>query len=361
MTTTSFGKVTLPKPDASELDIPGTDFDTELPSWLDDKPRSLAVDRVLAAIVTFAPPIAFAVALYLHFSGIAPITSIELTLWLVLHLLALTGVELGFHRLFSHHSYKASRGVKIGMAVLGSLAFQGPPIWWAATHRKHHRYSDRPGDPHSTYVMPHDGATYNKGLFQLLRGVLHSHIGWIWVAASMRPVGWGSYVRNLYRDKDLYRVHLLYPYILASGFVVPAVIGGLLHGTWMGVLTGFLWGGFVRIFFMNHLTYWTVNSLAHSVGARPYVTADQSTNSVPILLAIPTLGQSYHNNHHAFPYSARMTHEWYQIDLGLGILKVLELFGQVSDMKAPTREAIEKKRNLTKKRTLKTATPNNQG
>ena len=195
--------------------------------------------------------------------------------------------------------------------------------------------------------MPHDGAPPNVGWFALSRGFIHSHVGWIWNPYSTRFIGWSGYVRNLYRDKDLYRIHLWYPYILASGFVLPAIAGGLLHGTWRGVLTGFLWGGFVRVFFMNHLSYWGINSLSHSIGARPYLTADRSTNSIPILFAVPTLGQSYHNNHHAFPYSARMQHHWYELDLGFLVLRALEAFGLVSDLKQPTAEARERKRMRT--------------
>ncbi|HET8932547.1 MAG TPA: fatty acid desaturase [Polyangiales bacterium] len=331
-------------PDESELDIPGADPESEPVPVGVEGPAKRTVDRVLASIVTCAPPLAFAFALYLHFAGIVRITWIEIALMLLFQALAVTGVEVGYHRLFSHGSFKASRGVKITLAVLGSLGFQGPVIWWAAVHRKHHRYSDRPHDPHSNYIMPYPDAAWNKGLFAMVRGFVHSHVGWIWTPASTRFIGWSGYVRNLYRDKDLFKIHLMYPYILASGFILPGILGGLLHGSWLGVGTGVLWGGFVRVFFMNHLSYWGINSLSHSIGPRPYLTADRSTNSVAILFAVPTLGQSYHNNHHAFPYSARMQHRWYELDLGWWLLRTLERFGQVSNLKQPTAEAMDRKR-----------------
>lgn len=342
---THFSESLLSSPDASELDIPGEDLSAEaLPVGVTDEPARRAVDRGLATVVTFVPPLAFALVLYLHYTGWARITLIDVAIYATMHLLAIAGVEVGYHRLFAHGSYKASRVVKMALAICGSFAFQGPVIWWAAVHRKHHRYSDRPSDPHSIYIKPDGREDYNQGILQHMLGFVHSHVGWIWTPHSTRFSGWGTYVRNLYRDKDLFRIHLYYPYFLAAGFVLPAIAGGLLHGTWKGVLTGFLWGGFVRVFFTNHLSYWTINTLSHSVGPRPFRTADHSTNSIPLLFAVPTLGQSYHNNHHAFPYSSRMTYHWYELDLGLVILKTLEAFGLVWDLRAPTAAAKELKR-----------------
>lgn len=335
----------LAVPDASELDIPGDDLSqVPLPAGVREEPQRRTVDWSLAIVVTFFPPLAFALVLYLHLIGWARITAIDIGIYALMHVLAVAGVEVGYHRLFAHGSYKANRAVKIALAICGSFAFQGPVIWWAAVHRKHHRYSDRPSDPHSIYIKPDGRKEYNQGFLQLALGFLHSHVGWIWTPASTRFPGWATYVRNLYRDKDLFRIHYFYPYFLAAGFVIPAILGGLLHGSWKGALMGFLWGGFVRIFFTNHLSYWTINTLSHSVGPRPFLTADRSTNSIAWLFAIPTLGQSYHNNHHAFPYSSRMKYHWYELDLGLWLLKALARFGWVTDMREPTPEAIEKKR-----------------
>jgi len=339
---------TLAAPDEIELDIPGSEPEAAQPSGIIDRARSRPVDRVLATLVTFGPPLAAALTVYLHLTGWARLTWIEITCWLSIHALAVTGVEVGFHRLFTHGSYKATRSVRVALAIMGSMAFQGPVIWWCAVHRKHHRHSDRPADPHSIYIKPDGRTDYNRGILSLARGFLHAHMGWIWVPESTRFVGWGSYVRNLYQDKDLFRIHVQYPYWLALSFLIPTVLGGALHGTWQGAFMGFLWGGFVRVFIMNHLTYWTINSVSHSVGRRPYLTADRSTNSIPLLFAIPTLGQSYHNNHHAFPSAAAMRHEWYEFDLGLIILRCLSWLGLVYDLRVPTEE--QKKRKRTKKR-----------
>jgi stearoyl-CoA desaturase (Delta-9 desaturase) len=142
----------------------------------------------------------------------------------------------------------------------------------------------------------------------------------------------------------------LYYFIwLSLGFLIPTVLGGVIHGTWKGALMGFLWGGFVRIFFNNHLTYWTINSLSHSVGQRHYVTADHSSNSLELLLGLPTLGQSYHNNHHAFPMSSKMSHAWYEVDIGHGLLWLFERAGWVTDRRYPSaRQMIIKSQDSTR-------------
>lgn len=332
-------------PDSSELDIPGNEPDfIELPKAIRTGPENRFVDKFLAVIVTFAPPLAFILALYLHFTGWYQISWIEIFVLVLMHCLAVAGVELGFHRLFAHRSYRASRPVKIALAGLGSMGFQGPVIWWASVHRKHHRYSDRPNDPHSIYIKPDGRTEYNKGFWQLFLGFVHSHIGWIWTPHSIRFEGWNQYVSDLYRDKDLLRIHMDYIYWLAAGFIIPAIIGGLLHGSLQGAFLGLLWGGFVRVFTMNHLSYWSINTLSHSVGPRPYKTADYSTNSIPLLFAIPTFGQSYHNNHHAFPFSWRMGYEWYEVDVGTMVLKVLHKFKLIDNLREPSLELRNSKR-----------------
>jgi stearoyl-CoA desaturase (Delta-9 desaturase) len=336
-------------PDALELDIPGAaPIAAKFAGRPHDQPANRLVDRVFAIIVTFAPPLTFALAVWLHVTGRMQVSAIEVGIMLVTWSLAVAGVELGFHRLFAHKSYHCHRSVKCALAILGSLAFQGPVIWWAAVHRKHHRHSDRPGDPHSMYLMPND-TTYRSGVWWRIRGFVHAHIGWIWTPSSIRFARWSGYVNDLYRDPDLMRVHMYYFYILAAGFMVPASAGGLLHGSWQGAIAGFMWGGFIRIFFMNHLTYWGINTLSHSIGSRPFNTADRSSNSIPILFAVPTLAQSYHNNHHAFPFSSRMAYAWYELDLGHYILSALKRVGLVFKRRYPTREMIARKQTRARK------------
>ena len=292
------------------------------------------LDSRLAYVVTCAPPIGFAVAMIMVALGY-PVTKVEISLWLSFHILALIGVEVGFHRLFSHRSFRAAKPVRVGLAALGSLAFQGPVIWWAATHRRHHQYSDKPGDPHSPNLQ-------GTGFRAWWRGMFHAHMGWLFIQESTRAVGWDRYTPDLYKDKAIFRVHMGYFYLLALGFVLPAIIGGLIHGSWMGAFLGFLWGGLVRIFFMNHVFYWCINSVTHRLGTRPFDGNDLSTNN--IWIAIPTLGQSWHNNHHAFPNSAIMTVKWWELDIGGILIRCLQALGLVWDVKTPTPQQIQAKR-----------------
>jgi stearoyl-CoA desaturase (delta-9 desaturase) len=329
---------TAPVPDEIELDIPGEEPErVNLGDAFDETPRRQPIDTALASFNTFAPPLATLAAVYLHMSGWYRVSWIEISILLVMHFAAVTGVEVGYHRLFAHASFKCSRGVKIGLAVLGSFAFFGPVIWWSYVHRKHHRFSDRPGDPHSMYL-------FGDSFWAKARGFWHAHLGWIWTPASIRAPGWRSYVRDLYRDPDLLRLQVNYVWLLALGFLLPTLAGALLHRSLQGAFLGFLFGGPVRMFSTNHLTYFGINTFSHSIGARPFQTADKSTNSIPLLFAIPTLGQSYHNNHHAFPSSWRMKHHWYELDPGAWILRGLRAVGLAWGFKEPSREAVARKR-----------------
>jgi stearoyl-CoA desaturase (delta-9 desaturase) len=323
------------QPDELELEIPGGEESLQqLNPEVRDESQKRLVDSAFAVIVTYVPPASFALALGLWWSGWYEITWVEIGCMLLMWTLAVAGIELGYHRLFSHGAFKATPGLRAALAIMGSFAFQGPVIWWAAVHRKHHRHSDRPGDPHSMYWFP-DGTPVPNTLMGRFRGFMHSHMGWIATPDSIRSPGWGRYVRDLYRDKSIFRIHMYYFIWLGLGFVIPAVLGGLAHGSWKGAFLGFLWGGFVRIFMMNHLSYWGINTLSHSIGPRPYVTADYSTNSIAVLFAVPTFGQSYHNNHHAFPTSSKMSHRWYELDVGHGVLWACERLGWVSERRYP--------------------------
>ncbi len=317
-----------------ELDV--ADACAAVPSGVDRTTESTrSVDLILAAIVSFAPPLAFCLAMWLWYAGVHAPTWIDLFVMLAINFFSLAGVELGFHRLFAHRSYKAHRSIKIALAALGSMGFQGPPIWWASIHRKHHRYSDQPGDPHSMYLYDKDGKF-------TWRGALHAHIGWVWTGRSVGQGGFARYARDLYLDRDIFWIHMHYFYFLLAGFLIPGIVASLLYGSWEGFAWGILWGGFIRIFFMNHLTFWCINSVTHGVGRRDYDTSDHSTNFAP--LALLTLGQSWHNNHHAFPISAVMSHQPWQLDPGAWILHGLRRIGLVTDMNLPTPEAILKKR-----------------
>ena len=284
------------------------------------------LDRRLAWVVSLAPIFGFIVAMILWAIGYPPSWT-DLLVWLIMHTLILIGVEVGFHRHFAHRSYKSHPAIRVILAVLGSMAFQGPVIWWAATHRRHHNFSDKPGDPHSPHL-------HGPGFWPFVRGQFHAHMGWLFVSESTRAIGWDRYVNDLYRDRAIFKVHTLYFYWLLMGFLIPAIVGGLVSGTLMGAFLGFLWGGFVRVFMMNHVFYWCINSVTHTFGTRPFRSDDQSTNN--IWLAIPTLGQSWHNNHHAFPSSAFMGLRWWELDLGGLVIHMLQKVKLVWDAKRPS-------------------------
>lgn len=298
-------------------------------------PSTRPVDLALAFAVTFLPPLGFIVGLYYW----RQISWVEILCWLTMHGASLIGVELGFHRLFSHRAYRPHRALKIILAAMGSMAFQGPAIWWASIHRRHHQHSDMEGDPHSMYLYGGEGKF-------TWRGALHAHIGWIW---SKRSIGRGGYVslaRELYQDRDILWIHMHYAYFLLAGFLLPGFAAGLIHSTWQGAALGILWGGFIRVFIMNHLTYWCINSVTHGVGKVAYLTGDRSTNFMP--LTIFTLGQSLHNNHHAFPSSAVMAHRRNEIDPGGWLLYLLKRVRLVTDMVLPSEAAIDAKYSQTR-------------
>lgn len=278
------------------------------------------VDLVLASIVTYLPPAAFVLGLWLWYLGVLVPGAVEWVTLVVMQALTILGIELGYHRLLSHGSYRAHRAVKMGLIGLGSMAFQGPVIWWVSIHRKHHRFPDKPGDPHSMYVHGERGEW-------TARGAVHAHLGWLRSPGSIGKGGFADLAGDLYKDRDLFWMHMHYMGFLVATFAIPTIIGAVAHGTLKGALGGLLWGGFIRIFFSNHLTFWCINSVLHGVGRRPYATSDKSTNFA--LLSLFTWGQGWHNNHHAYPAAAVMGHKPWELDPGAWVLFFLRKLGLV--------------------------------
>jgi stearoyl-CoA desaturase (delta-9 desaturase) len=306
--------------------------------------KKSTAETVISALVTIAPPLAFIAAIYLQAIGWYRITWFEITLAMVFHFIGIAGIEIGFHRLFSHNSFVPVRGVKIAFAIMGSMGFQGPLIWWAAMHRRHHRFTDKENDPHSPHFKSNGDSFEDQGLGKRIMGFFHAHMNWVWQSESIQFDVWKTYVKDLYRDKDLFFIHVTYLYWLALGLILPGLVGLVYYGSLKGFLIGTLWGGLVRIFFSNHLSYWFINSAAHTFGSRQFETNDRSTNSVPLLLALPTLGQNYHNNHHAFPFSGKMSYRGCEFDLGYGVLWLLKAGRLVKDIKLPSEDQLAKKR-----------------
>jgi stearoyl-CoA desaturase (delta-9 desaturase) len=239
--------------------------------------------------------------------------------WQDLVVLAITyaltglGITVGFHRLFTHRSFKTTRGVRAVLAVLGSMAVEGSVIEWVATHRKHHSYSDQLGDPHS----PHVGRS--PGWRGVLRGLVHAHIGWMFRGKDMANPA--RYAKDLLADRDLRFISRTFPLWVAVGLAVPFGLGVALTGSIVGGLTGLLWGGLVRVFLLHHATF-SINSLCHVFGRRPFATGDESRNLA--WLAPLAFGEAWHNNHHAFPTSARHGLRRWQVDPGAWVIAGLE-------------------------------------
>jgi stearoyl-CoA desaturase (delta-9 desaturase) len=249
-------------------------------------------ERVVRTLVVGVPPIALGVAAWLAWGG--ALHWQDLAVLAITYTLSGLGVTVGFHRLFTHRSFKTTRALRAVLAVLGSMSVQGPVIEWVATHRKHHCFSDQPGDPHS----PHAGR--GPGWRGALRGLAHAHVGWMFRGEDMANPR--RYAKDLLADRDVRFISRTFPLWVVVGLAVPFGLGVALTGSVVGGLTGLLWGGAVRILLLHHATF-SINSLCHFFGRRPFATGDESRNLA--WLAPIAFGEAWHNNHHAFPTSAR--------------------------------------------------------
>jgi stearoyl-CoA desaturase (delta-9 desaturase) len=287
-------------------------------------PRLRRRQRLHAAMMTIVPAAATVAAIadaVVH--GVAPCALIAFA---TMYLATFIGITVGFHRLASHAAFSAGPGVRAVLFGLGSMAAQGPVSYWATNHRRHHAHSDRDGDPHSPLV---DGTRPLTGL----RAFWHSHMGWNFDHALTNTLVYG---KDLARDPVVARINRLYYVFVAAGLALPALVCGLVTGRASGAVAGLVWGGLVRLFASYHAAA-CINSLTHLIGHRAYSTRDHSGNVA--WLALPTLGESWHNNHHAFPGSAIFGHRWWQLDLGGSVIRALEMVSLATDVHRPRQEA----------------------
>lgn len=240
----------------------------------------------------------------------------DLAIAAVMYLLTAIGITVGFHRLLTHRSFQTSKPLEYTFAVLGSMAVQGPAISWVADHRKHHAHTDEEGDPHSPHVG-HDG-----GVRGVLAGLWHAHSGWL--MSTQGRADWKRYAPDLYEDRGMRFISRRFPALVLISLALPALAGWIVSGTLAGAATGLLWGGLVRIFFVHHIT-WSVNSVCHFLGSRRFDTDDRSTNV--FWLALPSLGESWHHNHHAFPRSAVHGLKRWELDPSALIIAAMEKLG----------------------------------
>jgi stearoyl-CoA desaturase (delta-9 desaturase) len=285
-------------------------------------------EQIALGIFIVVPFLAVAAAVPVAWGGWLGWTDIAIMVlmyWLTGH-----GITVGFHRLFTHKSYKPNRAVKIFWAIAGSMAIQGPVIRWVADHRKHHKFSDRDGDPHSPW-------RYGNDLKALAKGFWYAHMMWLF---NPEQTPQRKYAPDLMKDPDIVKISRQFPMWVVVSLALPLVLGGLLTMSWQGALTAFFWGSLVRVSLLHHVT-WSINSICHTVGERPFLSRDKSANVW--WLAIPSMGESWHNLHHADPTCARHGVLPGQVDTSARIIWFMEKMGWVKDVRWPVKERIEAK------------------
>jgi stearoyl-CoA desaturase (delta-9 desaturase) len=274
--------------------------------------KSERIANLLAVIIPFVGVLVAIVLLWNR-----AVDGIDLGIMAVMYFLTAMGITVGFHRLLTHRAFQTYPWLERTFAVLGSLAVEGSVLDWVADHRKHHAFADIEGDPHSPHV-DHSG----------LRGLWHAHTGWL--METQGQADWKRYAAELYEDPGMRKIGKRFPWLVLTSLVLPTIAGFVLHGfTLVGALEGYLWGGLVRIFLVHHVT-WSINSLCHMYGNRRFDVKDHSTNLA--WLAIPSLGESWHHNHHAFPRSAYHGLKRWEIDLSGLIISTLGRLGLAWDI-----------------------------
>lgn len=288
----------------------------------------LQVAIALAIMVVPAAGAALALRLVLqHRAG-----AIEWILFGVMYAVHMGGVTIGLHRLLAHRAFETSPALKAILVIAGSMAGQGPALYWISTHRAHHAYSDTEGDPHTPQL-------HGNGWRGRLKGLWYAHMPWM---LSRRVAASSHFTRDLLRDRMLVRLNQSYFLWLALGLAIPALIGGLVHGSVAGAWYGFVFGGLLRMFVANQAA-WCVGSVCHMFGSRPFRTNDASGNNWWV--AILTFGEGLQNNHHAFPSSYRHAVRWWEPDLSgwcIGLTAKLRL---VWSLKHPSPAVIERAMN----------------
>lgn len=286
-------------------------------------------ERVLIGVFTGVPFLALFAAVPLAWGSFLGWTDVVLTA--VFYLVSAAGITVGYHRYFTHGSFKAKRPLKIFMALAGGLAMEGPVITWVADHRRHHKHSDKEMDPHSPWRFGDDWKALAKGL-------AWAHYGWLFDANRTSKE---RFAKDLLNDRDIVRIHKAFPWLVATSFLLPAAIGGLVTMSWAGFLTALFWAGFVRITLVHHVT-WSINSICHTFGEEHFSVRDRSRNVW--WLAIPSLGESWHNLHHCDPTCARHGVLKGQVDISARIIWAFEKAGWASDVRWPDPERLAARR-----------------
>jgi stearoyl-CoA desaturase (Delta-9 desaturase) len=287
-----------------------------------------ARDRIITGTVTVVPFLALGIVCWQVWNDLLHWR--DVVVFLVMYLTTAFGVTVGFHRLFTHRSFQTSPALRGVFGAMGSMAIEGPVISWVADHRKHHAFSDQEGDPHSPHVG-HEG-----GWRGALSGLAHAHVGWLFIHTQRGARD--RYAPDLIKDPVVSWIDRTFVFWAVGGLVAAFALGYALGGTLDAALTGLLWGGAVRMLVVHHVTY-SINSLCHFFGRRDYATDDESRNLR--WLSVLSLGESWHNNHHAFPTSAFHGLRWHEVDVSGLLIRMLEKLRLVWDVKRvdPARQA----------------------
>jgi stearoyl-CoA desaturase (Delta-9 desaturase) len=288
-------------------------------------------DRIITAIVTGVPVLSLGFVVWEAWAQLLGWT--DLLIFALMYIPTGLGVTVGFHRHLTHRAFKTTRPIRAALAVLGSAAIEGPVISWVADHRKHHAFSDQPGDPHSPHV------DHGHGIKGALRGLAHAHVGWLFIHTHRGRKT--RYAPDLLNDPVVKRVNDTFLLWTVLGFLVPFGLGVLFGGRLADGFTGMLWGGLVRMLVLHHATY-SINSLCHFFGRRDFTTGDESRN---LAWLVPfTLGEAWHNGHHAFPTSARHGLKRWQFDPSALVISGLEKLGLAWDVVRISPERLQSKR-----------------
>jgi stearoyl-CoA desaturase (Delta-9 desaturase) len=283
--------------------------------------RRLGSEQLLVTLFIAVPTLALIAAV--PFAWGWGLTWTDIILAGFFYLLGGLGVTAGFHRYFTHRSFKAKRALRIALAVAGSMAFQGSIITWVADHRRHHIFTDKEGDPHSPWLFGTSAAA-------VIRGFWHAHLGWLFYKDKTNI---HRFAPDLLADPDIRRVNQQNVGWSTLSLTMPVLLGGLISWSWWGALTAFFWAGLVRIAALHHVT-WSTNSICHMIGNRPFTQRDRSTNFWP--LAVLSMGESWHNLHHADPTCARHGIRRGQLDMTARLIWIFEKFGWAHDVRWPS-------------------------
>ncbi|MEU0844268.1 fatty acid desaturase [Streptomyces sp. NPDC005962] len=303
--------------------------ETPLPSATLGGDSKRSIEQITLLLFITVPFVALLAAIPLAWGW--GVSWLDLALMVAMYYIGCHGITIGFHRYFTHGSFKAKRPLRIALAIAGSLAVEGPLVRWVADHRKHHKFSDAEGDPHSPW-------RYGETVPALMKGLWWAHIAWMF---DEEQTSQSKYAPDLIKDSTVRNISRQFAAWTVVSLLLPAAIGGLVTWSWQGAVTAFFWGSLVRVALLHHVT-WSINSICHAVGRRPFKSRDRSGNVW--WLAVLSCGESWHNLHHADPTCARHGVMKGQLDSSARIIRWFEKLGWAYDVRWPSAERIDSRR-----------------